>query len=135
MRPDIWPDRDPIPFQLTDRGRGAVEPEDLIWSGPTRSAEEAALWLARDGGSLDHARAQVRAYQDDVSARLGMSVHDWGIDDVDLDAIEAEVEGHVVHVPPPRSAPDNEQRRAELTSWHAADESAVSDGGLDRGPM
>lgn len=136
MRPEIWPDQDPVPFALTDRGISATEraPQSSMGAGPTRSAEDAARWLARDGRSLDDARAQVRDYQDAASARLGVPVHGWGLDDADLAAITADDAGPVVLVPRPRSAPDDEQRRTELARWHAAEQSAGDDAGLDRGP-
>jgi hypothetical protein len=137
MGPEIWPYGEPVPFQLTDRGRAATESpdQDPVWAGPTRSAENAARWLARDGRSIDDARAQVRAYQDAASERLGMPVHDWGLDDADLAAITADTADPAVRVPRPRSAPDDEQRRAALAGWHAADATVAGDDGLDRGPM
>ncbi len=137
MHAEIWPDQDPVPFLLTDRGRGAIEPPAgrPVWAGPSRSAEDAARWLTRDGRGLDEARAQVRAYQDAASVRLGMPVHDWGLDNADLAAIAVDSAGAAVRVPRPPSAPGDEQRRAELARWHVADVAGAVDDGLDRGPM
>lgn len=58
-------------------------------AGPAWSAEDAAHELAADGRTLDEARAFVRAYLDDVSEQVGASVHQWGLDGADLDAIRA----------------------------------------------
>ncbi len=60
-----------------------------IDAGPALTAEEAARELAADGIPLDHARALVRSYLDDVSAHVGTPVHQWGLDEADLADIRA----------------------------------------------
>ena len=61
-----------------------------IDAGPALTAEEAAHELAADGRPLDEARAVVRGYLDDVSERVGTSVHLWGLDEADLAAMRAD---------------------------------------------
>ena len=87
-------------------------------AGPALTAEEAAQELAADGRSLDEARALVRGYLADVSAQVGASADLWGLDEADLAAIRSS--------PPASSAAadraeDEEARREQLASWHAAD--------------
>jgi hypothetical protein len=141
MREEIWPDEQPVPFELTDHGWDVVRWPDVgdggpvVWAGPSRSAEETARILTRDGRSLDEAQAAVRDYQDEASARLGVSVHAWGLDDADLAAIaETDVEARI---PQQRAGEAEEPRRTELARWHSDDESAAReiDGQcLDREP-
>jgi hypothetical protein len=144
-------DEAPIPFLLTNRGLGALRPDiapaderglaggegSVLSSGPTLSAEEAACELAREGRSLDDARAAVRGYQDAASERLGTSVHAWGLDEADLATIRsASSDGApaiVPVIPLPRSSPEpstrtgrdagEAMRREQLALWHADDES------------
>jgi hypothetical protein len=61
-----------------------------IDAGPALSAEDAAHKLAADGRPIDEARALVLGYLDDVSRRVGTSVHLWGLDGADLAAIRAD---------------------------------------------
>jgi hypothetical protein len=61
-----------------------------IDAGPALTGEDAAHELAADGRSLDEARALVSAYLDDVSAQIGASAHQWGLDAADLAAIRAD---------------------------------------------
>jgi hypothetical protein len=51
------------------------------------SADAAAEELTRSG--VARAGAAVRGYLDRLSAEAGVSVHQWGLDDGDLAAIEA----------------------------------------------
>ncbi|MDN5855357.1 MAG: hypothetical protein L0K86_21430 [Actinomycetia bacterium] len=132
MREEIWPAERPVPFTLTDRGVAAVMPPAeqgaAVWSGPTRSAEDAARLLARHGRDLAEARAMVRAYQDEASARLGVPVHGWGLDDADVAAIEADADVHI------RQRTGEEERRAQLARWHSDDMANADDPALGREP-
>lgn len=56
--------------------------------GP-RSALDAARELAAEGRTQAEAEALVRRYLDDMSERIGASVHQWGLDAADLDEIRA----------------------------------------------
>lgn len=89
---------------------GAAGP--VITSGPALTAEDAARQLARDGWTLDGARALVRRYQDEATLRLGVPVHGWGLDGADLDAIRAAA---------PQAGAEDDARRAQLALWHAND--------------
>ncbi len=53
------------------------------------TATEAAEVLAESGFDRDQARAMVARYLDDTSRELGCSVHQWGLDEADLDEIVA----------------------------------------------
>ncbi len=87
-----------------------------IDAGPALTAEEAAHELAADGRSLPEARALVRDYLDDVSQRVGTSVHRWGLDGADLNDIRAHA---ATHRPP--SDRDEQERRDQLNRWHTGD--------------
>lgn len=157
-------DGEPIPFPLTSHGYGALRPDiapvdeyglsggegPVLSSGPTLSAADAAQALARDGRSLDEARAAVRSYQDATAERLGTPVHSWGLDDADLDTIRAETALGPPPVTPtvapaiplPRAGADpvarsgrdagEDARREQLTLWHTADTTAADV--VDAGP-
>lgn len=125
-----WLDDEPVPYVLTDRAAPAGEETGLtgaegpvLTSGPALSAEDAARALAQDGRPLDEARALVRAYQDDVSARLGTPVHTWGLDGSDLTCMTAPSP-----IPQQRGATDVEaDRRAELTAYATSDAETVDE--------
>ncbi len=51
------------------------------------TAAEAAEVLAESGFDRDQAQAMVARYLDDTSRELGCSVHQWGLDEADLDEI------------------------------------------------
>ena len=54
-------------------------------SGFTRSSAQAVRELAAEGHP--DAEAMVRRYLDDVSERVGVPVHRWGLDESDMDEI------------------------------------------------
>jgi hypothetical protein len=56
--------------------------------GP-RTALDAARELAAEGRTQAEAEALVSRYLDDMSERVGVSVHQWGLDAADLDEIRA----------------------------------------------
>ncbi len=56
--------------------------------GP-RTALDAARELAAEGRTQAEAEALVSRYLDDMSERIGVPVHRWGLDAVDLDEIRA----------------------------------------------
>jgi hypothetical protein len=56
---------------------------------PPMTATEAVDVLAGSGFDRDQARAMVARYLDDTSRELGCSVHQWGLDEADLDDIVA----------------------------------------------
>lgn len=63
--------------------------------GQTYSAEQAAHEIAGPHRPLADARALVRGYLDDVSERVGVPVHQWGLDEADLAEIESDRTGHI----------------------------------------
>ena len=58
--------------------------------GQTYSAEQAAHELVGPHRPLADARALVRGYLDEVSERVGVPVHQWGLDEADLAEIESD---------------------------------------------
>jgi hypothetical protein len=102
-----------------ERGLTGAE-GSAIDAGPALTAEEAARELTAAGGSLDDARALVRNYLDDVSERVGASVHRWGLDEADLNDIRAARR-------PPSTVDDEQERRDQLNRWHAADSDETRD--------
>ena len=102
----------------------------LIDAGPAFSAEEAAYELAVDGRSLDEARALVRGYLEEVSERVGTSVHQWGLDEADLADIRAHDARNQPTHPVVTAVEDEQDRRDQLNQWHAGDavdEDALTD--------
>ena len=106
------------------------EPE--LGCGYTRSAADAAGELAAEGRSIEQANAMVAAYLDDVSERVGVPVHRWGLDDTDLDDIRAveaarttsavgQAHEAVASIPEPRTA------EVDLMEPHATEPLESSD--------
>ncbi|MDN5856090.1 MAG: hypothetical protein L0K86_25260, partial [Actinomycetia bacterium] len=127
-----WTAQPLVEVARDERGMtGAAEP--ALTAGETRSAEDAARWLARDGRSLDDARAQVRIYQDDVSHRLGTPVHSWGLDDADLADLDRRPTGiPAPRVPVPRAAVADDALIDERLRWTSARDEQPADA-LDGG--
>lgn len=109
----LAPKRDVLD-RLAAVDRSAAEQDDAIESGETRPATAAARELAEEGWPIEQSNAMVAAYLDDVSERVGLPVHQWGLDDADLDEIRgagsARTGGTVEHaheavaaIPAPRS--------------------------------
>lgn len=64
---------------------------------PPMTAAQAADVLAESGFDPAQARAMVAGYLDDTSREMGVSVHQWGLDDTDLDDIVAHHHEHDDH--------------------------------------
>lgn len=68
-------------------------------TGFSRSAAQAVNELVDEGRSTADAEAMVRTYLDDVSAQVGTPVHQWGLDEADMDEIRgADTRDAVRHV-------------------------------------
>ncbi|MHA6629144.1 hypothetical protein ACU61A_27230 [Pseudonocardia sichuanensis] len=57
--------------------------------GPAMTAADASDELVERGFDREQAQAMVAGYLDATSRELGCSVHQWGLDDDDLDHIAA----------------------------------------------
>ncbi len=97
----------------------------------TITRREAAERLTEHGHNPAAAQAMVADYLDDTSREIGVPVHQWGLDQHDVDAIAARHRptSHLAAVPAHRG--DGEQeRREQLTRWHA-DDRALDSGSAD----
>lgn len=75
-----------------------------ITSGTSMSASQAARDLTHDGYTIEEARGMVSRYLDDVSARIGVRVHQWGLDDRDVDEIARDYAPVAAEIPAQRTA-------------------------------
>lgn len=85
------------------------------------SYREAADRLTAMGHDRARAEALIADYLDETSREIGVSVHQWGLDQHDLDAIASRN--------PPGCFRENEpglDRREQLARWHADDHAAGS---------
>jgi hypothetical protein len=57
--------------------------------GPAMTAADASSELVERGFDREQAQAMVASYLDATSREVGCSVHQWGLDDDDLDQIAA----------------------------------------------
>jgi hypothetical protein len=97
----------------------------------TITRREAAERLTEHGHDPAAAQAIVADYLDDTLREIRVPVHQWGLDQHDVDAIAARHRptGQLAAVPAHRS--DGEQeRREQLTRWHA-DDRALDSGSVD----
>lgn len=88
----------------------------------TISRADAVRRLADHGFERAEAERMITRYLDETSEQVGVSVHRWGLDQHDVDAM-LDLHRAEAAVPAPRNEGDD-ARRAELAAWHVTDQNA-----------
>lgn len=98
----------------------------------TITHREATARLTEHGYAPATAQAMVADYLDDTSRKIGVPVHQWGLDQHDVDAIAARHHptGHLTAVPAHQGGGGEQERREQLAQWHA-DDQALDSGSAD----
>lgn len=106
-------------------------PTDIGYAEEAITHREAVERLTEHGYDQATAQRMVADYLDDTSREIGVSLHQWGMDQHDVDAIIAAGRGRYapMAVPAQRSATEipEQERREQLARWQADDEQPDAD--------